>query len=225
MTIDSIRNHTARHFPVQNIARATYRDILERRATENGVDFVNGVATAITPMALYETVMVKGYQYLADPDTKVDVNTAMIAAARLQALLDTRAGQPDMADTLVKVNRIIAAVKSMLPESSWPELVRRIEGDAPAEPHHHQIGAVDAADEEYERGNSTIWMTTKWMTTTGDRQPTRRWLIASGGRTSSRSAGASGCAQPLHSHAHRPDSRPSVRGADGGGASTTGDAR
>jgi hypothetical protein len=51
VTIDSIRTHTARHFPVQNVARATYRDILERRAKENGVDFVNGVDTAIPPMA------------------------------------------------------------------------------------------------------------------------------------------------------------------------------
>ena len=32
LTIDSIRNHCARHFPVQNVARATYRQILERRA-------------------------------------------------------------------------------------------------------------------------------------------------------------------------------------------------
>ena len=32
VTIDSIRNHTVRHFPVQNIARATYREILERAA-------------------------------------------------------------------------------------------------------------------------------------------------------------------------------------------------
>ena len=94
MTIDSIRNHCVRHFPVQNIARATYRDILERPAKENGVDFVEGVATAITPMALYETIMVKGYQTLVDPDTKIDVNTAVIAAGRLQSLIDTRAGQP-----------------------------------------------------------------------------------------------------------------------------------
>jgi len=94
VTIDSIRNHCVRHFPVQNIARATYRDILERPAKENGVDFVEGVATAITPMALYETIMVKGYQTLVDPDTKIDVNTAVIAAGRLQSLIDTRAGQP-----------------------------------------------------------------------------------------------------------------------------------
>ena len=38
------------------------------------------MATAITPMAFYETVMVKGYETLVDPDTKVDVNTGMIAA-------------------------------------------------------------------------------------------------------------------------------------------------
>ena len=29
VTIDSIRQHTKRHFPVQNVARATYRAILE----------------------------------------------------------------------------------------------------------------------------------------------------------------------------------------------------
>src|SRR6478609_4829074 len=77
VTIDSIRNHTARHFPVQNVAKATYRRILERRAQENGVDFITGVATAITPMAFYETVTVKGYETLVDSGTKVDVNTGM----------------------------------------------------------------------------------------------------------------------------------------------------
>lgn len=49
----------SRHVTV--ITRATYRQILERRVEENGVDFLEGVATAITPMAFYETFMVKGY--------------------------------------------------------------------------------------------------------------------------------------------------------------------
>src|SRR5262245_56364771 len=44
VTIDSIRNHARRHFPVQNVAKATHRRILERRAQENGVDFIKGVA-------------------------------------------------------------------------------------------------------------------------------------------------------------------------------------
>ena len=90
VTIDSIRNHTARHFPVQNVAKATYREILERRAKANGVDFVEGVATAITPIAFFETVMVKSYETLVDSDTKVDVNTGIVAAGRLQSLIDSR---------------------------------------------------------------------------------------------------------------------------------------
>ena len=94
VTIDSIRQHTKRHFPVQNVAKATYRRILEQRAQQNGVDFVEGVATAITPMAFYETVMVKGYETLVDSGTEVDVSTGMIAAGRLQALIDSRAGGP-----------------------------------------------------------------------------------------------------------------------------------
>src|SRR6185312_5034432 len=106
VTIDSIRHHTRRHFPVQNVAKATYRRILERRAQENGVDFVKGVATAITPMAFFETVMVKGYETLVDSGTRVDVGTAMIAAARLQALIESRAGRTSMADLRAQMSRI-----------------------------------------------------------------------------------------------------------------------
>ena len=80
VTVDSVRNHCARHFPVQSVAKATYREILERRAKANGVDFVEGVATAITPIAFFETIMVRAYETLVDPDTRVDVNTGMVAA-------------------------------------------------------------------------------------------------------------------------------------------------
>ena len=127
VSIDSIRNHCTRHFPIQQVARATYRDILERRARENQVDFIKGVATAITPMAFYETVMVRGYETLVDSDTKVDVSTGMIAAGRLQALIDSRAGQPDMAHIMVQVAHIIEAVKSTVPREMWGEIVRKLD--------------------------------------------------------------------------------------------------
>ena len=129
VTVDSVRNHAARHFPVQNAAKAVYREILERRARENAVDFVNGVATAITPMALYETVMVRAYETLVDPHTIVDVNTGMLAAGRLQALIESRAGEMSMAEVMVKMGRVIQAVRSTVPESMWPEIRRQLEGD------------------------------------------------------------------------------------------------
>lgn len=126
VTIDSIRNHSVRHFPVQNVAKATYREILERRAKENGVDFAKGVATAITPLAFLESVMVKGYQTLVDPDTRVDVNTGMVAAGRLQALIDSRANELSMLEIRVQLNRVIEAVRSTVPQSMWSEISRQL---------------------------------------------------------------------------------------------------
>jgi hypothetical protein len=127
VTIDSIRNHTSRHFPVQNVAKATYRAILEIRAKQNGVDFVNGLATAITPMAFLETVMVRSYETLVDSDTKVDVGTGMIAAGRLQAMIDSRASGPSMAEILAEVGQIIHAVKTTVPKSMWDEIASKLD--------------------------------------------------------------------------------------------------
>jgi hypothetical protein len=78
-------------------------------------------------MAFYETVMLKGYETLVDSDTKVDVNTGMIAACRLQAMIDSRAEQPDMAHIMVQVTHIIEAVKSTVPRELWGEIVRKLD--------------------------------------------------------------------------------------------------
>jgi hypothetical protein len=155
VTIDSIRNHTARHFPVQNVAKATYREILERRAEENGVDFVNGVATAITPMAFFETVMAKGYETLVDSDTKVDVSTGMIAAGRLQALIESRASATSMVDMRLKMDRIIRAIHSSAPEELWPEILRKIDGTVDAvEPlEEDEADIFDPADDPFDDGD------------------------------------------------------------------------
>ena len=69
------------------VAKATYRDILERPTRENAVDFVEGVATALTPIAFFETFMAKSCETLVDSDTRVDVNTGIVAATRLQAVI------------------------------------------------------------------------------------------------------------------------------------------
>ena len=101
---------------VQNVAKATYREILERRAKANGVEFVKGVATAITPMAFFETVMAKGYETLVDSGTRVDVNTGMIAAGRLQSLIDSRDYDHELLVMKVQVAAICDAVKSTVPQ-------------------------------------------------------------------------------------------------------------
>ena len=90
VTVDSVRTHTTKHFPVQQTAHATYRDILERRARENQIDFVQGVATALTPFAYFEVVMNKAFRSLVDDRTEVSVETGLRAAEKLQSVLDGR---------------------------------------------------------------------------------------------------------------------------------------
>jgi hypothetical protein len=127
VTIDSIRNHCGRHFPVQNVAKATYREILERRARENGVDFIEGVAAALTPIAFFETVMVKSYETLVDSNTKVDVNAGMVAAGRLQSLIETKDYSHDLLVVKVQMAAICAAVKSTVPHEMWGEIVEKLD--------------------------------------------------------------------------------------------------
>ncbi len=122
----------------------------ERRAKENGVDFFKGVATAITPMAFYETVMVRGFETLVDSDTTVDVTTGVIAAGRLQALIESRASGTRMAEIMAQMGRIIDAVHSSVPEELWPEILCKIDGpvaaDTPAAEFEDCDDAVDGYD-------------------------------------------------------------------------------
>ena len=149
MTIDSIRNHCGRHFPVQNVAKATYREILERRAKANGVDFVEGVATAITPIAFFETVLVKSYETLVDSDTRVDVNTGIVAAGRLQSLIDSRDYDHELLVMKVQMAAICAAVKSTVPQEMWSEIIEKLdEAEQHSEVLDVEEDSLDDADDD-----------------------------------------------------------------------------
>lgn len=148
ITIDSVRNHCGRHFPVQNVAKATYREILERRAKANGVDFVEGVATAITPIAFFETVMVKSYETLVDSDTKVDVHTGIVAAGRLQSLIDSRDYSHDLLLMKVQLAAVCDAVKSTVPQEMWSEIIEKLDE---AEQHSEALDVgEDSFDDSYD---------------------------------------------------------------------------
>jgi len=154
VTIDSIRNHTVRHFPVQQVARATYREVLERRAKENSVDFIEGVATAITPLAVLETVMVKGYQTLVDEHTSVSYRDAMEAALKLNEIARKDEGSMDRARLLADMGRTIEVVRTFIPAERWPDVQAALRGETPvsAQPSQPIEGvrmvAIDDTDED-----------------------------------------------------------------------------
>ena len=85
------------------------------------------MATALTPIAFFETVMVKSYETLVDSDTKVAVNTGIVAASRLQSLIDSRDYSRDLLVMKVQLGQINEAVRSVVPESMWGEIVEKLE--------------------------------------------------------------------------------------------------
>lgn len=127
VTIDSIRTHTTKHFPVQQTAHATYRTILERRARENQIDFVQGVATALTPFAYFEVVMNKAFRSLVDDRTEVSVETGLRAAEKLQSVLDGRERGTEVLELKVQLGWICNAVKSTVPQELWGEIIEKLE--------------------------------------------------------------------------------------------------
>jgi hypothetical protein len=156
VTSDSIRRHAERHFPVQNVARAAYREILERRAQEAQIDFVNGLTTALTPMALYECVMNAAFRRLAAGDVDVSIDTGLRAAEKLQALTDARAGEVDVATMHAQMGRVIKVVREFLPREHWPALQAALLGEEVEQPKPQPvetIRVVDIADSDDDEGN------------------------------------------------------------------------
>ena len=97
----------------------------------------------------YETVMVKGYETLVDPGTKVDVSTGMVAAARLQALIDSRAGRTSMADIMFKMDRIINAIHDTVPPELWEVILHKIGGPVAADTPIDEFDDCDGAEDMY----------------------------------------------------------------------------
>jgi hypothetical protein len=136
------------------VARASYREILERRAKENSVDFIEGVATAITPLALLETVMVKGYQTLVDEHTSVSYRDAMEAALKLNEIARKDEVAMDRARMLADMGRIIEVVRTFIPSERWPDVQAALRGETPVSQQTSQavqgvrmVPIDDASDE------------------------------------------------------------------------------
>ena len=91
------------------------------------IDFIEGVATALTPIAFFETVMVKSYETLVDSNTKVDVNTGIVAAGRLQSLIDSRDYGHELLVMKVQMAAICDAVKSTVPQEMWSEIIEKLD--------------------------------------------------------------------------------------------------
>jgi hypothetical protein len=73
----------------------------------------------------------------------------MIAAGRLQALMESRASGTSMAEIMAQLDRIIRAIHDSVPEELWDEILHKIDGPVPADIATEDIEGCDDAEGEY----------------------------------------------------------------------------
>jgi hypothetical protein len=82
---------------------------------------------------------------LVDSDTKVDVHTGIVAAGRLQSLIDSRDYSRDIAELRFQLGKINEAVRSVVPQSMWAQIIRALDE---VEQHSEALDVgADAFDE------------------------------------------------------------------------------
>lgn len=125
---NSLYNHQQNHFNFQEPARAVYRTILQERAKEAEIDFVKGIGHAVDFYSYLETVMVKGYAQLTSDLDNVTVEMGMQAAVKLHEMTKKDAGVQQAAEQQYQMNKIISAVKEVVPEQYFSAILARING-------------------------------------------------------------------------------------------------
>lgn len=140
---NSIRNHHQRHLTEESAASMVHREILERNAKKREIDFVDGVVSAITPMAYMESVMTKGYKTLVDDNTFVSAELGLKAAEKLHEIHRSEEENENIDDIIYKMNLLTEIVREVVPVKYWNEITARL-----AEEEEKQSGIVNSEAEE-----------------------------------------------------------------------------
>ena len=78
-------------------------------------------------LAFYEVVMAKAFRTLVDDGTEVSVETGLRAAGKLQSVLDGRERGTDVLELKVQLGKISEAVRSVVPQSMWAQIIRQVD--------------------------------------------------------------------------------------------------
>jgi len=152
ITKASLYWHQKNHFNTQEPARAVYRQIMEDRAKEHELNFIEGTTTGVNAMSYLETMMVKAYKKLTDDNfDNVSVEMGMNAAIKLHDMTRKDAGLAEAAKAMNEMNRIINAVKEVVPEQYFNQILAVLDaGDAGGYVEAERVTEFEEEDEEDE---------------------------------------------------------------------------
>ena len=94
VTIDSIRNHTARHFPVQNVAKATYERSSNAGQRRTASTSSRAWPPRSRPLRSSRPSWSRVTRPLSTRTPRSMCDTGIVAAGRLQSLIDSRDYEP-----------------------------------------------------------------------------------------------------------------------------------
>lgn len=129
VNINNLREHRNRHFNVQSQANSVYRNILEKRAQELGVDFEQGVGTAVTHLAYLDTMIAKGYETMVNEDTVISPAAGLDAVMKRNELMRMDAGAVEQARMMAEMDRVISVVKEVCSPEQLAIMGARLNGD------------------------------------------------------------------------------------------------
>lgn len=127
ITYWSLRNHSERHFNVQEPTSAARRRILERRKAEMAEEFGDAAAHILTGMAYLDIVAQKGFENLVDDSTIVDYETGLKAILKLEDLQREGAVEEQIAQMRRDVTILQQAVRDVVPQHLLSEISSRID--------------------------------------------------------------------------------------------------
>lgn len=127
ISLDSIRNHSKKHFPIDEPAGHVFRKILEEEADKQQKDWVGGIGSQITLYAYLKTMESKGYATLTDPETPISAVEGMNASIKLHELIKAESDTAQIAEVYQKLNTVIQVVKKVVPQEDWARIIAAIE--------------------------------------------------------------------------------------------------
>lgn len=121
---NSIRNHQKRHMSPDKFM---VREIVERRAEQEGLRILEGKDRLLTAKALYEVIVQKGWNQIIEGHLVPTIFETIQAQERLNLLESDADGSVDIQQLLAQLNIIISVVRAKVPPELWSDIASEID--------------------------------------------------------------------------------------------------
>lgn len=143
ITENCIKNHRSRHFDAQVPSAVVLRRLQEENAKRRSAENIeDAVGTLLNARTYHQTMMIKGYQALMDPQGVISPELGGKSAVWLyEQDLKEEEGR-DMAHMQAEFGRMIEVIRNYVPADKWTEVQAVLRGEAIEHARPKSVGAV-----------------------------------------------------------------------------------